>query len=143
MINLMCFLSQVSIQRLGARVAVREDIARLLRGAGVPVVARQVPHPLAAAARGVRAAERARRAAPPLAGARPAQRAAAARRRRPRAPRARRGHGRLPVAALAPPARWLCSLCSLGAGAGLHSAHRVAPGSVRDAPWISLFMNLT
>lgn len=98
---------QVPVQRLGARVAVREDLARLLRGAGVPVVARQVPHPLAAAARGVRAAERARRAAAPVAGARPAQRAAAARRRRARPPRARRARRararRLRVAARAAP----------------------------------------
>lgn len=70
---------QISVQRLGARVAVREDIARVLRGAGVPVFAGQVPDTLAAAARGVRAAVGARRATPPVAGARPAQRAAAAR----------------------------------------------------------------
>lgn len=66
------------------------------------VVAGQVPDPVAVAARGVRAAERARRAAAPVAGARPAQRAAAARRRLARPPRARRRHGR-PVRAVAPP----------------------------------------
>lgn len=67
----------------------------------MPVVAGQVPDPVAAAARGVRAAERARRAAAPVAGARPAQRAAAARRRVARPAGARRGAGRLRVAAAA------------------------------------------
>lgn len=115
------YLSQVSVQRLGARIAVREDLPRVLRGAGVPVVARQVPDPVAAAARGVRAAERARRAAPPVAGARPAQRAAAARRRLARPARARRRHGRLRLTRSAPSAA--------GAGIGPHiGLHRELAG---------------
>lgn len=48
-----------------------------------------MPDPIAAAARGVRAAERAGRVAAPVAGEGPAQRAAAARRRQPRPARAR------------------------------------------------------
>lgn len=76
MFNFICRLFQVSIQRLGACVAVREDIARVLRSAGMFVVARQVPDPLAAATRGVRAPVGRRRAATPVARQGPAQRAA-------------------------------------------------------------------
>lgn len=87
------YLFQIPVQRLGARVAVREDLARVLRGARVPVLAGQVPDPVAAAAGGLRAAVGARRAAPPVAGARPAQRAAAARAGVARPPGARHRHG--------------------------------------------------
>lgn len=116
---------QVSFQRFRACVAVREDIPRVLPGAGGFVVAGQVPDPLAAAAGGVRAAERARRAAAPVAGARPAQRAAAARGRQPRPPGARRRHGRRLHLARAHAAR---DQLATGAGIGRRNrsvSHRI------------------
>lgn len=100
------------------------------------VVAGQVLDTFAAAAGGLREAERARRAAPPLAGAGSAQRAAAARRRDPRPAGARRGHVRRLRVTLRPK---LPSRCWHRAT----PAHRIAPGFPGDAPWISLFMNLT
>lgn len=95
-------LLQISVQRFGARVSICEDLPRVLRCAGMLVVTRQVPHQVVTAARGVRAAERTRRAAPPLAGAGPAQRAAAARRRLPRPPRARHRPRRLRLTHIIP-----------------------------------------
>lgn len=59
--------SQVSIQRLGACVLIREDIARVLCGSRVLIVARQVPDPVAAAQGGLRAAVGPRRAETPVA----------------------------------------------------------------------------
>lgn len=71
------FCSQISIQRFGARISIREDLSRLLRGTREPVIACQVPHPLPAEEGSLREAGGRRSAEPPLAGAARAARAPA------------------------------------------------------------------
>lgn len=97
-INLLFALFQVSVQRLGARVSVREDIAGLFRGAGVFVVARQVFDQVAAASRGWRASVGSRRVASPVVSSRSSLRSRTTGSRLARPARARhRPAARLPL----------------------------------------------
>lgn len=88
-INVLFALLQVSIQRLWARVLVRQDLPRILRGARVFVVARQVLDTLVAATGSVRATQRQRRPAASLASSGLEEWASSTSSRQPRPPRAR------------------------------------------------------